>query len=161
VGYIFTPNRDLPQRLRGGFQRFETRAHLAVGPIPKSGPPEINCSVSSTAGPRFEFLRTHQQNHTLMLNATARDNARTQRQRRMKDGRACKRPDPINTTSGSPRRWMRAASSSKMNIKALGLAIKHDPEKWLPVFGKDHARTSCWSAIPKSHRALATPGRSS
>jgi hypothetical protein len=22
-----------------------------------------------------------------------------------------------------------------------GLLLKHDPEKWLPVFGKDHAQT--------------------
>ena len=25
--------------------------------------------------------------------------------------------------------------------KAVLAALKHDPEKWLPVFGKDHAQT--------------------
>jgi hypothetical protein len=26
-------------------------------------------------------------------------------------------------------------------------ALRHDPEKWIPVFGKDHAQTRSWSAM--------------
>jgi hypothetical protein len=26
--------------------------------------------------------------------------------------------------------------------------VEHDPEKWEPVFGKDHAQTKGWSGMP-------------
>jgi hypothetical protein len=26
--------------------------------------------------------------------------------------------------------------------------LEHDPEKWGPVFGKDHAQTKGWSGMP-------------
>jgi hypothetical protein len=33
----------------------------------------------------------------------------------------------------------------------MAFAIEHDPEKWTPVFGQDHAQAKCM--IPKSgHR---------
>jgi hypothetical protein len=28
-----------------------------------------------------------------------------------------------------------------------GQALAHDPEKWVPVFGKDHAPTIGWSGM--------------
>jgi 4a-hydroxytetrahydrobiopterin dehydratase len=36
----------------------------------------------------------------------------------------------------TPRRRARA------DDEPIGARIKHDPEKWLPVFGKDHAQTT-------------------
>jgi hypothetical protein len=41
-------------------------------------------------------------------------------------------------------------------------ALEHDPEKWVPVFGKDHAQTTrSWRRDDDSkgsHHALATRG---
>jgi hypothetical protein len=28
-----------------------------------------------------------------------------------------------------------------------GVLLEHDPEKWEPVFGKDHAQTKSWTMI--------------
>ena len=30
---------------------------------------------------------------------------------------------------------------------ACGIALEHDPEKWMPLFGKDHAQSKCRSWI--------------
>jgi hypothetical protein len=35
------------------------------------------------------------------------------------------------------------------------LKLEHDPEKWPPVFGKDHAQIRGWSMIPKSGRRFS------
>src|SRR5262245_63218479 len=32
-------------------------------------------------------------------------------------------------------------------IQSKTPAVGHDPEKWIPVFGKDHAPTKCWSGM--------------
>jgi hypothetical protein len=45
-----------------------------------------------------------------------------------------------------------------INRKALnlrGFLLEHDPEKWEPVFGKDHAQTRSQSAIAIQSKAIA------
>jgi hypothetical protein len=32
-------------------------------------------------------------------------------------------------------------------IDATGSLLEHDPEKWIPVFGKDHAPPISWSGM--------------
>jgi hypothetical protein len=39
-----------------------------------------------------------------------------------------------------------AADQAAIFVFAIS-ALKHDPEKWIPVFGKDHAQTSIWSGM--------------
>jgi hypothetical protein len=36
-----------------------------------------------------------------------------------------------------------------------GALIEHDPEKWKPVFGKDHAQTKGWSGMAFLRKAIA------
>jgi hypothetical protein len=33
-------------------------------------------------------------------------------------------------------------------------ALEHDPEKWTPVFGKDHAPTISWSGMAIRRKAI-------
>jgi hypothetical protein len=37
-----------------------------------------------------------------------------------------------------------------MDSSLLAATLEHDPEKWKPVFAKDHAQTRSQSMIPKS-----------
>src|SRR5215211_2283621 len=39
----------------------------------------------------------------------------------------------------------RACGRRCRNFKSA--ALEHDPEKWIPVFGKDHAPTITWSGM--------------
>src|SRR5215207_3050277 len=54
---------------------------------------------------------------------------------------------PDATPAGEPRRpdpegyRPRAVGRHVLDRRAPARAIKHDPEKWPPVFGKDHAQT--------------------
>jgi hypothetical protein len=32
-------------------------------------------------------------------------------------------------------------------LKGLYASLEHDPKKWTPVFGKDHAQTKSWTMI--------------
>jgi hypothetical protein len=34
------------------------------------------------------------------------------------------------------------------------LRLAHDPEKWIPVFGKDHAQAKRWSAMPIRRKGI-------
>jgi hypothetical protein len=33
--------------------------------------------------------------------------------------------------------------------------LKHDPEKWMPVFGKDHAQITSQSEIPNRSKIIS------
>jgi len=35
-------------------------------------------------------------------------------------------------------------TSEKPMMELSGVRIEHDPEKWEPVFGQDHAQTNWW-----------------
>jgi hypothetical protein len=43
--------------------------------------------------------------------------------------------------AGAPAGGSQSATASRTDVTAAGKAIEHDPEKWEPVFGKDHAQT--------------------
>jgi hypothetical protein len=34
-----------------------------------------------------------------------------------------------------------------MTIRGKVIPLQHDPEKWVPVFRKDHAQTKRWSGM--------------
>ena len=37
--------------------------------------------------------------------------------------------------------------------------LVHDPEKWEPIFGKDHAQTKCWRRAPARHTGALPDAR--
>src|SRR5207244_9556321 len=69
------------------------------------------------------------------------------------------RPAAGGRTSGIPpkasatpaRRLAATAGSPRLHPEARSWTLlEHDPEKWVPVFGEDHAPTIGLSMIPKS-----------
>jgi hypothetical protein len=37
----------------------------------------------------------------------------------------------------------------------MGEGLKHDPEKWIPVFGKDHASSRSWSEMTIRRKVIS------
>jgi hypothetical protein len=54
--------------------------------------------------------------------------------------------------SGRATRWPRHRGR---RASAAQPALEHDPEKWIPVFGKDHAPTISWSAMTIRRKVIA------
>ena len=54
---------------------------------------------------------------------------------------------PSISAGSPPRRWGRIGSQVHPDRSR---PLKHDPEKWLPVFGKDHAQRKRWSENDES-----------
>jgi hypothetical protein len=42
-----------------------------------------------------------------------------------------------------------------MVVPALRRRLEHDPEKWMPVFGKDHAQTKSQTEMPIQPKTIA------
>ena len=77
---------------------------------------------------------------------------------------SCSAHLPVQGDQARPRRAGRRRTRLSRRRHAVGRdppahrLLKHDPEKWLPVFGKDHAQTKTQSGMTtskRSHRALA------
>jgi len=45
-------------------------------------------------------------------------------------------------------------SGNRFSEKIMLNKIEHDPEKWEPVFRKDHAQLKCWSANRFNYETL-------
>jgi hypothetical protein len=61
------------------------------------------------------------------------------------------RPSALAISEHDPEKWVPVFG------KDHAPTIEHDPEKWVPVFGKDHAPTTSWSRdddSKKGHPAL-------
>jgi hypothetical protein len=71
----------------------------------------------------------------------------------------CRQQSRTERNTGIDRGGPRATAGGRSFRDYHGIvALKHRPEKWAPVFGKDHAQTKRQSGMTirkKSHRALA------
>src|ERR1700746_3292418 len=65
------------------------------------------------------------------------------------DGAADRARPSDGKSSACPQvpRKMRASARNRRHTFCLKGSLRHDPEKWVPVFGKDHAQKWSWRGM--------------
>jgi len=67
------------------------------------------------------------------------------------------RGDRVNPAAQTPQRAPKPVwkKSHRRTVVIFPDFLEHDPEKWLPVFRKDHAQTKRWSGMTFRRKVIA------